>query len=88
MPSRDSVSNNRNPPGMVLGAYSRLMNFPLPEIQQIEKLCQDIRRSEEMHADIRAKLARGKYQDLAAAWDAVEQLVLDTGKRIRLLKPE
>jgi hypothetical protein len=64
------------------------MDFSLPEIREIEKLRQDIKKSEEMQADIRAKLARGKYQDLVAAWDAVEQLVLDTGRRIRLLKPQ
>ena len=64
------------------------MDFPLPEIQAIEKLRQDIKKGEEMQAAIRAKLARGKYQDLVAAWDAVEQLVLDVGRRIQRLEPK
>jgi hypothetical protein len=62
--------------------------FPLPEIQEREQLRQDIKRSGDLRAEIRARIARGKFQDIATAWDVVETLDTDIGRRIRLLTPD
>ena len=46
-------------------------------LEERERLRQDIKRSEEMRATLRAKLARGKDQDLIVAWQDIEALDLD-----------
>ena len=56
-------------------------------LEQREQLRQDIRRSEELRATLRAKLARGKDEDLIAAWHDIEALDLDIAQRIRTLRP-
>lgn len=50
-----------------------------------EQLRQDIKRSEELRADIRAKLARGKDQDVVTGWDDIERLDAEIARRVRQL---
>lgn len=50
-----------------------------------EQLRQDIKRSDELRAGIRAKLARGKDQDVVTGWDDIERLDAEIARRVRQL---
>jgi hypothetical protein len=50
-----------------------------------EQLRQDIKRSEELRAGIRAKLARGKDHDVLTGWDDIERLDAEIARSVRQL---
>jgi hypothetical protein len=64
-----------------------MIDISAQALEERERLRQDIKRSEEMRATLRAKLARGKDEDLVAAWRDIEALDLDIARRIRTLRP-
>jgi hypothetical protein len=55
------------------------------DLEKREQIRQDLKRSEEMRTEIRAKLARGKDEGLLAAWQDIERLDLAIGRQIRQL---
>lgn len=50
-----------------------------------EQLRQDLKRSEDLRSEMRAKLARGNDANLLEAWQDIERLDLNIGRRIRTL---
>jgi hypothetical protein len=56
--------------------------------EQRGQLRRDIERSERMRAEVREKLEAGEDLDLITAWEIIEALDLEIGKRIRMLQPK
>ena len=55
------------------------------DLEKREQLRQDVKRSEELRSELRAKLARGKDGGLLEAWQDIERLDLNIGRQIRAL---
>jgi hypothetical protein len=56
--------------------------------EQRGQLRRDIERSERLRAEMREKIEAGQDIDLVNAWEVLEQLDLEIGKRIRMLQPK
>jgi len=56
--------------------------------EQRGQLRRDIERSERIRAEIRERIEANQDVDLVTAWEAIEKLDLEIGKRIRMLQPK